>query len=244
VRFASFLTITKVAERFEVSATEEVMKAVLALVIIYVGTFLLAIQGASQNPVSAAPQSAETQDQANGAQATKPIDPVKDADIRSLMELIGARDQVREAVNNSSEQYRERLLATVPENEKGQAFVDAFVESYQKNFDVDKVTEQLVAIYDKHYTDDDIKTLLQFYGSPVGQKVATEMPKIAQEIQAVSRGAGAKAAKEALQALREQNPQIGQSARLGFRPRRWQQGARGQETPPQQTAQQPDPQQP
>jgi len=30
------------------------MKAVLALVIIYVGTFFLAIQGASQNPVSAA----------------------------------------------------------------------------------------------------------------------------------------------------------------------------------------------
>ncbi|MGB2621841.1 MAG: DUF2059 domain-containing protein [Candidatus Acidiferrum sp.] len=219
------------------------MKAVLALVIIYVGTFLLAIQGASQNPVSAAPQSGEMQDQANAAQA-KPIDPVKDADIRSLMELIGARDQVREAVNNSSEQYREKLLATVPDNEKGQAFVDAFVESYQKKFDVDKVAEQLVAIYDRHYTDDDIKALLQFYGSPVGQKVATEMPKIAQEIQAASRAAGAKAAKEALQALREQNPQIGQSARLGFRPRRWQQGARGQETPPQQAAQQPDPQQP
>ena len=33
------------------------MKAVLALVIIYVGTFFLVIQGASQNPVQAAPQS-------------------------------------------------------------------------------------------------------------------------------------------------------------------------------------------
>jgi hypothetical protein len=220
------------------------MKAVLALVIIYVGTFFLAIQGASQNPASAAPQSAAAQDQASPAQA-KPIDPVKDADIHSLMELVGARDQVQDVVNNSSEQYREKLIATVPNNDKGQAFVNSFIESYQKKFDVDQLTEQLVAIYDKHYTDDEIKTMLQFYGSPVGQKVALEMPKIAREIQAASRATGAKAAKDALQALKAQNPEIGQSARLNNGPRRWQPGARAQQNAQQgqsqQAAQQPDP---
>jgi len=223
------------------------MKAVLALVIIYVGAFFLAIQGASQNPVSAAPQSAAAQDQASSGQA-KPIDPVKDADIRSLMELIGARDQIQDAVSNSSEQYREKLLATVPNNDKGQAFVTSFIESYQKKFDVDQMTEQLVGIYDKHYTDDEIKTMLQFYGSPVGQKVAAETPKIGREIQAVSRTAGAKAAKDALQALKAQNPEIGQSARLGNGnngPRRWQPGTRAQQNAQQgqsqQAAQQPDP---
>ncbi len=219
------------------------MKAVLALVIIYVGTFFLAIQGASQNPVSAAPQSAAAQDQVSPAQA-KLIDPVKDADIRSLMELIGARDQIQDAVSNSSEQYREKLLATVPNNDKGQAFVTSFIESYQKKFDVEQLTEQLVVIYDKHYTDDEIKTLLQFYGSPVGQKVAAETPKIGREIQAASRTTGAKAAKDALQALKAQNPEIGQSARLNNGPRRWQPGARGQQGAQgqsQQAAQQPDP---
>jgi len=219
------------------------MKAVLALVIIYVGTFFLAIQGASQNPVSAAPQGAAAQDQVSPAQV-KLIDPVKDADIRSLMELIGARDQIQDAVSNSSEQYREKLLATVPNNDKGQAFVTSFIESYQKKFDVEQLTEQLVVIYDKHYTDDEIKTLLQFYGSPVGQKVAAETPKIGREIQAASRTTGAKAAKDALQALKAQNPEIGQSARLANGPRRWQPGARGQQGTQgqsQQAAQQPDP---
>ena len=216
------------------------MKAVLALVIIYVGTFFLAIQGASQNPVSAAPQGAASPDQASPAQA-KPIDPVKDGDIRSLMELIGARDQVQDAVSDSSEQYREKLLANVPNNDKGQAFVTSFIESYQKKFDANQLTEQLVAIYDKHYSDDEIKSLLQFYGSPVGQKVAAETPKIGREIQAANRTTGAKAAKDALQALKAQNPEIGQSARLGNGPRRWQPGARGQQGQSQQAAQQPDP---
>lgn len=224
------------------------MKAVLALVIIYVGTFFLAIQGASQNPVNAAPQSSAVPDQA-GQQQARPIDPVKDADIRSLMELIGARDQVQEAVSNSSDQYREKLLATVPNNDKGQAFVTSFADTYKKKFDVDDLSEQLVAIYDKHYNEDEIKALLQFYGSPIGQKVAAENPKIVREIQAASRATGAKAAKEALQAMKAQYPEIGQSAHFannnGNGPRRWgqnghQQGQQARAT--QQTAQQPDPQ--
>ncbi len=159
------------------------------------------------------------------------------------MELIGARDQIQDAVSNSSEQYREKLLATVPNNDKGQAFVTSFIASYQKKFDVDQMTEQLVSIYDKHYTDDEIKTMLQFYGSPVGQKVAAETPKIGREIQVVSRTTGAKAAKDALQALKAQNPEIGQSARLGGNngQRRWQPGTRAQQGQSQQAAQQPDP---
>jgi uncharacterized protein len=218
------------------------MKAVLALIVIYVGTFFLAIQGASQNAVNAAPQNAAAQDQAQAP--AKAIDPVKDADVRSLMELIGARDQVQEAVTNSTEQFREKLVASVPNNEKGHAFINSFAEAYQKKFDVDGLTEQLVAIYDKHFSDDDVKALLQFYGSPVGQRFAAEMPKITHEIQAASRAVGGKAAKEALQAMKAQNPEIGQSAHfVSNGTKRWQPGARrqqGQST--QQAAQQPDPQ--
>jgi len=102
----------------------------------------------------------------------------------------------------------------VPDNEKGQAFVNAFADAYQKKFDVDQVTNQLVTVYDQHFTHDEIKGLLQFYGSPLGQKVAAEMPQVTRDIQARSRAAAGKAAKEALQALKEENPEIGRSARL------------------------------
>jgi len=211
------------------------MKAVLALIIIYVGTFLVAIQGASQNSVQAAPQQSAGQ---SAAAQPAAIDPDKEADIRSLMELVGAREMVQDGISTSTEQYREKLLATVPNNDKGQAFVNAFADAYQKKVDVDQITNQLVGVYDKHFSDDEIKGLLQFYGSPLGQKVASEMPKISREIQAHSRTAGAKAAKEALQALKEQNPDVGQSARLGIGQRKLQQRGQGQ----QQAQSQPNPQ--
>ena len=198
------------------------MKAVLALIVIYIGTFFVAIQGSSQNSAQAAQNPAARQ----AAAATKPMDPVKEADIRALMELVGARDLVQDSLATSSEQYREKLLSTVPNNEKGQAFINAFITSYENKYDADQVTEQLVTIYDKHYSDEEIKGLLQFYGSPLGQKVAAEMPKINRETQTASRTASGKAAREALAMVKEENPEVGQNARLGNGPgngqRRWQ----------------------
>jgi hypothetical protein len=216
------------------AATEAGMKAVLALIIIYVGTFFVAIQGASQNLVQASPQAAASAQDNSGQTQAKPIDPAKDADLRSLLELVGARDQVQDGLNNAAEQFRQNLLETVPNNDKGQAFVNAFVAGYQKNVDQNQVTDQLVGIYDKHFAEDEIKGLLQFYGSPLGQKVVSEMPKISREIQAASRAASNRAAREALQALRAQNPEIGQSARLGIGQRRNPQQGQGRPVPSQQ----------
>ena len=212
------------------------MKAVLALIVIYIGAFFLAIQGTSSTSVEASGQSTTVQ---SASTKSKAIDPAKAADIHALLELVGARDQVQESVNLTAEQYREKLLATVPSGVKGQAFVNAVISDYEKKFDVDQVTEQLVSIYDKHYSDDEIKGLLQFYGSPLGQKVASEGPRISREIQEASRATATKAVKEALQQAKQENPGVGQNAHLGASaPRRLQQ--RRQQDPLQQSAQQQD----
>jgi uncharacterized protein len=183
---------------------EEVMKAAFALIVIYVVMFLVAIQGGSPGAVQAASQT----------QSKVSIDRTKQADIRALLELVGARDQVQDSVRQSAEQYREKLLATVPDNEKGQAFVNATINEYEKRYDYDHVNEQLVVLYDKHYSEEEIKSLLEFYGSPLGQKVATESPKIFREIQETTRTEGTKAVRDALQQVKQENPGVGQNAHL------------------------------
>ncbi|HEX8764677.1 MAG TPA: DUF2059 domain-containing protein [Candidatus Acidoferrum sp.] len=200
------------------------MKALVALIVIYLGTFFLVIQGSSQNSTQASTSSLQSN---ASAQSNSNIDRVKEADIRSLMELVGARDMVQDGADNAIQQSREKLLATVPNNQKGQAFVNAFATSYEKKFDTDQVAEQLVGIYDKHFTDDEIRGLLQFYGSPLGQKVAAEMPKINREIQGTVRTTSGRAAREALAEVKQQYPEMAQSARLGNGPGRFQQ-RRGQ----------------
>ncbi|MGB7497072.1 MAG: DUF2059 domain-containing protein [Candidatus Acidiferrum sp.] len=215
------------------------MKAALVLVAIYIGMFLVAIQGSSPDSVQAAAQSANTQNSGNIAS----VDPVKDSDIRALLELVGARDQVQDSVKQIAEQYREKLLATVPDNEKGQAFVNTAVNEYEKRYDVDKVHEQLVVLYDKHYSDAEIKGLLQFYGSPLGQKVAAESPKMFREIQETTRTEAARAIRDALQQAKQENPGVGQNARVTGQRRPLAQ-RRTQPDSGEQTAQQQDQSQP
>jgi uncharacterized protein len=214
------------------------MKAVLALIVLYVGMFFVAIQGGSPGAVQAASQSS-----ANSQSAAKTtVDPQKESDIRALLELVGARDQVQDSVRQTAEQYREKLLASMPNSEKGQEFVNTTINDYEKLYNVDRINEQLVVLYDKHYTDDEIKSLLQFYGSPLGQKVAAESPKIFREIQEATRAEAAKAAKEALQQAKQDDPGVGQNARLTNGPRRTfqQRSQQQQQDSGQQTAQQQD----
>ena len=202
------------------------MKAVLGLVIIYVAMFFFAIQGVSQDSVQAAWQ-------AGSAQTARPVDPVKEADIRSLMELVGARDALQDFAAHGADQLRENLLASVPSNDRGQQFVDAFIDEYKAKFNPDDATAQLVTIYDRHFTQDEIKGLLQFYGSPLGQKFATEMPKINGEMQAANRTFGTRVAKDVLQDLRKQYPGVAAHARLAkSRPGQLEQAQQQSQTQP------------
>ena len=167
------------------------MKAFLVLAAIYVGAFLIAIQGASQT-------------QAEGI-ANKPgvqrVDPAKDADIRSLMELVGARRQAQDVAAKGAQQLRENLVATLPASQQGQQFVNAFVADYQKKFNADEVSNQVAGIYDKHFSDEEIKGLLQFYNTPLGHKLAAESPKIQAEIEAANQKVSTRVAADVLRDL-------------------------------------------
>ena len=185
------------------------MKAALALLVLYVGTFFVVVSSSSQSASQAKPEGSAAQSKA----AT--IDPAKEADIRSLMELIGAKEMIDDAANATAEQYREKLLTTMSDKDKAQAFINTFVDKFKARYNTDDLSDKIVTAYDKHYTADEIKGLLQFYGSPLGQKTAEESPKIMREIQTDSREVSAKLAKQVLQEMKAQNPELGESARLG-----------------------------
>ncbi len=150
------------------------MKAVLALIVIYVERFWwpfrgLARRGPGRRAIRRQAGRGRTLSRhrsRKGRGYPHSAGPCRSPGIRSRNPSI-----------RSAEQYREKLLASVPNNEKSQVFVNTVIIGYEKRFDVDQITEQLVAIYDKHYPAEEIKELLQFYGSPLGQRMAAEGPK-------------------------------------------------------------------
>lgn len=189
------------------------MKAVLALVILYVGTFLVAIAGPSQGQPQEKRDTA-AQDQQAKLPAAAPIDPAKEADIRSLLELSGTGDVLGDLTSKSGAQFTDRIETLMPDKDRAQKLSAAFTEHYKAHFDSGEMTSQIVRLYDKHFTAAEIKQLLQFYGSPAGQRFATEMPRLTQEAQTAGMALSQQAAREAWQDLRQQNPDLVQAQRF------------------------------
>jgi uncharacterized protein len=119
----------------------------------------------------------------NAALAQAP-DPQFRADIERLLDVTGAAkigaqmaslvaDSVMTGLRRSGPAVPDRAYAIVKE------VLDAeFSNMYSAP---DGVLPQMVDVYAKHFTHDDVLGLLEFYRSPVGQKAITLMPLLMQE---------------------------------------------------------------
>jgi hypothetical protein len=113
---------------------------------------------------------------------------------------------VPDAGDEGTEQFHKDLLRALPEGEQSRQFVDASIENYRKEFDSEYVTGQLISTYDRRFSAEEIKELLQFYSSPLGEKFADNLPQIIAESESAKNVAEARVASEVLHDFRQQHP--------------------------------------
>ena len=143
--------------------------------------------------------------------ATQPpgnIDSQKDARIRELMEVTGAKDLGQQLIEAGMEQFRSSVLDSQPDNPRAKQFVDAFVVRFQKHFDSNTLNERVIPIYDKYLTTEDLQGLLDYYRSPLGQRMLKVLPEVTRESQAAGFALGQKAAQETMDELKTDFPEF------------------------------------
>ncbi|MFH1760896.1 MAG: DUF2059 domain-containing protein [bacterium] len=91
--------------------------------------------------------------------------------VRNLIRLSGALTVGQQLIDNVINTYK----TTMP-NIPASFWMDLKTES-----NLDKFTENLVDIYDRYLTEEDIKSIINFYSSPTGKKFVSVMPQIIQE---------------------------------------------------------------
>ena len=141
-------------------------------------------------------------------QVASAIDPQKAARIRELMDVTGAKNLGRQLIDAGMEQFRGSVQESQPNNPRAKQFVDAFVARFQKHFDPDSLNEQMIPIYDKYLTAEDVKGLLDYYRSPLGQRMLKAMPEVTRESQAVGFALGQKAAQQTMEELKADFPEF------------------------------------
>ena len=95
----------------------------------------------------------------------------KTENIKLLLEMTGSGKLGVQVVENTVANFR-KSLPDVPED---------FWDNILKEVNPDALVKLIIPIYDKFYTEEDLKKVIEFYQSPVGQKMISTMPQLMQE---------------------------------------------------------------
>jgi hypothetical protein len=136
------------------------------------------------------------------------VDPAKEADIRQLMEVTGAKDLGQQLMEAGIAQFRASVTESQPDNPRAKQFADAFAQRFEKHFDPHALTETVIPIYDKHLSSEDLRELLAYYQSPFGQRMLKVLPEVARESQTAGFKLGQKAAEQAMEDLKPEYPEF------------------------------------
>ena len=92
-------------------------------------------------------------------------------DINRLLILSGSGDVAVQVINQMADSFKQHY-PDVPAD-----FWDSFKEKAKK----EDLINLVAPIYEKYYTHDEIKQIIKFYETPVGQKTIKVLPNITQE---------------------------------------------------------------
>ena len=141
--------------------------------------------------------------------ATEKPDPPKDAAIRRLMDITQTAklgDNIQGYITNQVRSGLSRALKpdALPK------FMDEFNQKFTTAAPASSVTDAIVPIYAKAFSAEDIQGLIQFYESPLGQRVVKALPDVQQQSQAAGIQIEQTAALTVLRGMSEEYPELKQ----------------------------------
>ena len=141
--------------------------------------------------------------------ATQPkIDPAKEADIRKLLDLVGTKALVSQTIDSMSKSIKPLLTNSLPPGDYREKLVDLFFAKFSAKNDVQHLLDLAVPVYDRNFSHQEIRALIEFYQTPLGQKAITALPKVTAEMQEQGRKWGEELGKQCMIEVLSEHPEL------------------------------------
>jgi len=143
----------------------------------------------------------------SSASASDRVDPAKEEAIRHLMDITQTSklgDSISAYITGQVRQGVSDALAadTLPK------FMESFSSQFSAAAPASQVTDAMVPIYAKAFSLEDIQGLIQFYESPLGQRVVKTLPDVSQQSQIKGLELQQTAALKVLRGMTDQYPEL------------------------------------
>jgi hypothetical protein len=108
----------------------------------------------------------------------------KQDDLKKLFELMNSAKTIDNIMDNMMPILKEQASSQIKGTDAGDKlnkYMD-FVMNEVKELSKKVVNEEMIPLYDKHFTQDEIKELIRFYESPTGKKLIQVTPELTKEL--------------------------------------------------------------
>jgi hypothetical protein len=138
------------------------------------------------------------------------IDPAKEADIRRLLDLAGTKAAITQILDGMEKNIRPVITNSLPPGDYRAKLVDLFLEKFQSHSkaEIPQLLDSAVPLYDKYFSREDIKGLIQFYETPLGQKALSALPKLTVEMQGEGMKLGEKFGRQSMMDVLSEHPEL------------------------------------
>jgi TonB family protein len=109
----------------------------------------------------------------SAAEEAAAIDPQYKADVMHLLETTHYRESAVKAAKDGFDSSRPRLQSSFPDTPNRDKIIDAFATRMEELIQSQEFIDRIVVAYHKYLSDDEVKTLTQFYATPAGQHFAS-----------------------------------------------------------------------
>jgi hypothetical protein len=137
------------------------------------------------------------------------LDPAKDAAIRRLMDITET-SKMGENIQAYITQQIQDVIGRAMAPDKAKKFMDTFSPKFNASSPPSAVTDAMVTIYAQNFSMEDIQGLIQFYETPLGQRVVKTMPEVSQQSQRAGVEMDQDAAITVLRGMTTEYPEIKQ----------------------------------
>ena len=146
-----------------------------------------------------------------GIAAQSKVDPAKEADIRKLLELVGTKAIVSQTMDSMSKSIKPLLTNSLPPGEYREKLVDLFFAKFTAKADVERLLDLAVPVYDRNLSHQEIRGLIEFYQTPLGQKAIATLPKVTAELQEQGRKWGEDVGKDCMVEVLSEHPELAEA---------------------------------
>jgi hypothetical protein len=175
----------------------------------------------TKSPSSEVPAKPQAAPESTAASAQIKIDPAKEADIRRLLDLTKFALLATQIMEGMEGSIKPLMMSSFPPGEYRERLIDLFFAKFHSKISADQLLGLAVPIYEQYYTHDEIKGLIQFYETPLGQKLTSVQAQISGELQAAGRKWGEGLGRDSMLEVLAEHPELAtalEAAKKGAQP--------------------------